>query len=352
MRSVCLLLTMLVAGALAGCSADPSPVPPAPTRVGIATVSDGPARPPVLATGVLATRDEFRLSFKVGGIIREITVEAGDSVRQGQLLASLEPAEIDAGLAEAREFANKAQRDLERGRRLQADEVISREELEGLETQAAVAAARLRAAEFNRQFATIVAPRNGVVLRRLADARELVPAGQPVLVLGPEAAGYVVRAGLADRDVIALRRGDPATVTLDAYPGETFPGNVTVLPGAADDATGLFEIEVELAATPARLVSGMVARLSLMPSVLGTALLPHVPVAAVIEADRDRAVVYVIDNGKAVRRPVQVAFIAPDTVAVASGVSTGEQVVTEGALYLEDGEAVQAGDVGNGKAGK
>jgi pyruvate/2-oxoglutarate dehydrogenase complex dihydrolipoamide acyltransferase (E2) component len=210
---------------------------------------------------VITTREELRLSFKIAGIVRRIGVNEGEAVRAGQELAILELTEVDAQLEQARQLADKAERDLTRSMKLRADEVISEEELEAIRTQAAVARAGLRAAEFNRNFSTIVAARDGIVLRKLVEDREFVQPGQAVLVVGPKAGGYIVRAALSDRDVVRLRLGDPATVATDAFPGQAFQGKVTVLPGAADSATGLFDIEVELAPAPVRLVSGLSARL-------------------------------------------------------------------------------------------
>src|SRR5690606_2667234 len=119
------------------------------------------------------------------------------------------------------------QRDLQRGERLYADEVITLEQLEGLRTQEAVAAASLRAARFNQGHATITAPMDGTVLRRLAEERELVGAGVPVLVLGGNEQGFVVRAALADRQVVQVKLGDAAQAALDALPDLILQGKVT-----------------------------------------------------------------------------------------------------------------------------
>lgn len=312
-----------------------------PALVGAAPVTTGPAQPPVLTSGVITTREELRLSFKIGGIVRRIGVNEGESVRAGQELAILELTEVDAQLEQARQLADKAARDLARSTRLRADEVISEEELEAIRTQAAVARAGLRSAEFNRNFSTIVTARDGIVLRKLVEEREFVQPGQAVLVVGPKAGGYIVRAALSDRDVVRLRLGDPATVTTDAFPGQTFRGKVTVLPGAADTASGLFAIEVELAPAPVRLVSGLSARLRIDPAAAAESTLPYAPIAAVIEADGDQAAVFVVEEGTARRRAVGIAFIAPAAVAIASGLKAGETVVTDGALYLEDGEQIR-----------
>ncbi len=331
---------LVCAALLAGCGPEGPAPGREPARVGAAPVTTGPAEPPVQTSGVITTRDELPLSFKVAGFVRRISVEEGEAVQAGQQLATLELAEVDAQLEQARQLADKAARDLARGEKLRADEVISQEELEALRTQAAVARAALDGAEFNRNFSTIVAARPGLVLRKLVEEREFVQPGQPVLVLGPRAGGYVVRAAVSDRDVVRLRLGDPAVVTADAYPGQEFRGRVGVLPAAASPASGLFEVEVELAPTAVRLVSGLAARLRIDPAAASEAVLPYAPVAAIIEADGDRAAVYVLRDGVARRRPVRIAFIAPAAVAIAEGLAPGETVVTDGALYLADGAKV------------
>jgi len=332
---------LVVAVLLAACAPTDPPTVREPTRVGAAAATAGPAQPPVLTSGVITTREELRLSFKMAGIVRRIAVNEGEVVRAGQQLAVLELAEVDAQLEQARQLADKAARDLDRSRKLRADEVISEEELEAIRTQAAVAEAGLRAAEFNRTFSTIVASRDGIVLRKLGEEREFVQPGQAVLVVGPKAGGYVLRAGLSDRDIVRVRLGDPATVTADAFPGQAIPGRVTVLPGAADPASGLFDIEVELAPGAVRLVSGLAARLRIDPAAAGESTLAYAPIAAIIEADGDQAAVFVVEDGVARRRPVRIAFIAPVAVAIADGLKAGEIVVTDGALYLEDGEQVE-----------
>src|SRR5690606_13381446 len=109
------------------------------TPVRVAEAQSGPAVPPIRTNGVVANEDEFRLSFKVGGIIESIRVNEGERVRRGQTLAVIEQTEIDAQVEQARQAHAKAKRDLERGRRLYEDSVISLEQLQDLETQTAVA---------------------------------------------------------------------------------------------------------------------------------------------------------------------------------------------------------------------
>lgn len=326
--------------ALAGCDTAPPDESPAATPVRVAAAVEGPAAPSIRTNGLLANENEIRLSFKVGGVIRQIGVTDGERVRKGEKLAEIEQAEINAQVEQARQAHDKAKRDFQRGERLHADQVISLEQLQDLKTQAAVAEAALRSAEFNHNYASIVAPHDGTVLRRLAEERELVAAGAPVFVLGALDEGFVVRAGLADREIVQVKVGDTAFVTLDALPGAKLAGKLTEVAGAADPASGMFGIEAALDATELPLKSGLVAKLIIVPSSAKAAARVYVPISSIVEGDGRKARVFVLDKEHARRRDVEVAFIAGEQVALASGVSAGEQVITDGSQYLEDGERV------------
>ena len=330
-----ILLTLM-----AGCGRQEAPVADRPTPVRVQSASTGPAVPPIDTSGIVTTKHEMRLSFKVGGVVRRIYVQEGDVVKQGQRLAEIELTEVGAQVEQARQLADKAARDLKRGENLYADQVISLEQLQDLRTQAAMAAAQYNSAQFNMGHSVITAPRDGKVLRKLAEERELVAAGAPVLIFGESGRGYVVRAALADREIVNVKLGDKGEIRMDAFPGQPMTGTVVEIASAADERTGMFPIEVQFDVAPERLVSGLVARLRLAPTT-GTPQLTYIPMSALVEGDGDRASVFVIDGGKALRREVRVAFITADSIALESGVATGEAVITDGALFLENGEAVE-----------
>jgi len=326
---------------LSACRDKPAALAPAVTAVEVATAVSGPALPPLTTTGLIWARDEMKLSFKLGGVVADVGVHNGERVRKGQVLARLERAEVDAMKQQAQLAHDKAQRDLARGERLQADEVIPLEQLQNLRTQESLTAAQLRAASFNHGYATIVAPRDATVLRRLVEPHELVAPGQPVVVLGAQDSGYVVRMGLSDRELVQVHTGDAVTLQLDAFAGVTFSARVTRIAAAADERSGLFEVEAQLAASDQQPVTGMVAQVSLQPGAAAAQSLIYVPVAAVLEGDGGRATVYVLSEGKAVQRRVEVAFISRAGVALRAGVTAGEQVITTGAAYVRDGDAVK-----------
>jgi len=233
---------------------------------------------------------------------------------------------------------SKAQRDLQRGERLYSDEVLSLEQVQNLRTQRAIAAAQLRSAQFNRQYARINAPADGVVLYRQAQAHELIAPGQVILVVSGGARGYVLRAAVADRDLLQLKVGLAAGVQLDAAPDRELRGHISELSRAADPATGLFPIEIALDPSDLHLASGMVASARLQPGTL--AALPRMPAGALVTADGVRGTVFVLSGDRAQRRTVTIAFVDGDEIAVRAGLHPGERVITDGAPFLDDNEWV------------
>jgi RND family efflux transporter MFP subunit len=345
-RNFALLAATLSFTTFSACSNKAPTAEAAATPVAAETARDGLGAPTIRTNGVVANKDEMRLSFKVGGVIRQIYVQEGEKVHRGQKLAEIEQTEINAQVEQAQAVADKAQRDLARGERLFGDKVISLEQLQDLRTQASVSKATLDSAKFNWGYAAIVAPHDGTVMRKLAEDRELVAAGAPVIVLGSQDRGFVLRAGLADRDIVQVHLGDAAQVTLDAHPGETLSGKVTEVASAADQASGLFTIEVAIERSPLSLKSGLVAKVVLVPTTAHASSRVYVPVGSIVEGDGDRASVFVLDHDRVRRRAVEIAFIEGENVALTSGVQRGERIVTDGALYLADGERVAEREAG------
>lgn len=340
MRTSTRVLLLTGAAVLAGCSGGEQAQAPAATPVQVAAATEGPGAPSIRTNGLLANEDEIRLAFKVGGVIRRVYVVEGQRVRRGEKLAEIEQTEVNAQVEQARQSFEKARRDAERGERLYADKVISLEQLQDLRTQTAMAEAALSSAQFNSNYAAIIAPRDGAVLRRLAEDREMVAAGSPVLVLGALDKGFIVRTGLADREIVQVKVGDPAQITLDALPDAQLTGKLTEVASAADPASGMFDVKVTLDPVDLPLKSGLVAKLTITPSSAKSSARVYVPIGAIVEGQGRTARVFVLDKDHARRRDVDVAFIEGEHVALASGLDAGEQVITDGASYLEDGERV------------
>jgi membrane fusion protein, multidrug efflux system len=312
----------------------------APVRVGVRTapVVLASLEEPIVGTGIIASHDEFPLAFKIGGVVAAVHVREGDVVRAGQTLAQLDLREIDAQVTRARSAAAKAERDHARVQALHADSLAPLAQLQDAATALELARADLQTASVNRRYATVVAPSAGRVLRRSAESGQTLAAGAPVLTIGGSTGGTLLRVGLADRDVVRVRVGNAATVRLDAYPGRVLTGRVRQIAGAATPGTGTYAVEIALDDAEG-LTAGMIGSTTIAAA--GKGSLPTVPVDALLEADGDRASVFVVAGDRVRRRVVRVATIQGDRVAVRDGLDGASSVVVTGASYLTDGAAVK-----------
>ena len=335
------ILLSLVVLALVGCTKAPVAVVTAPKPIVVRTapVEYTTAAIPVRVSGVLARRTEAELSFKIGGIVESVAVRSGDIVKAGQVLARLRPDEIEAQVAQARSAVEKARRDLGRVEKLQAGAVATLENLQDARTGLEQAEAQLRIADFNREHAVILAPAAGRILRRNAEPNELVAPGRAVLAFAAEADGWIVRVGLAERDVARVRVGDRADV-LGGGGAAALSGRVIQISDATDAATRTTEVEIAVEGAPLLARSGFVAVVTLFPAAVGER--PVVPVATLIEGDAGRASVFLVEDGqKAARRVVvEIETLLGAQAYLRTALPRGARLIVAGGEYLRDGAAV------------
>jgi RND family efflux transporter MFP subunit len=330
-----LALSLLAcAPACARAEAADSPVPtgPPPLEVRLGAVSKEPIAHPVHGAGLVMARREMDLSFKVGGVVTQVRADVGTRVKRGQVLAVLDTTEVAAAVTQATEGLRKAERDLERVEALHGRGSVPLADLQNARTGAAVAKAGLAAAQFNVAHAVVTAPTDGVVDRRAVEPGEVVPGGKPVFHLSGTGTGWVVRLGLSDRDLFAVRLGAACTATVDALPGAPVPCEISEIASSASPGSGLFEVEALLKGAP-ELRAGVTAKVQIAREVN----LPSVPVGALVDGRGDAAAVFLLEDGKAVRRPVRVSFLYEDRAAIASGLDGTERVVVEGTSRLREG---------------
>lgn len=295
---------------------------------------------PVVASGLVSSAEEARLSFKVGGIINRLYVDEGQTVRKGQLLATLDLTEIDAQVSQAQLASEKAERDLTRVQRLYADTAATLEQLQNATTGQNASKQALTIAQFNRSYAQIRASVDGTVTRKVANAGEYVAPGASVyLISGNRRNDWVVRVGVSDKDWARLQPGNRATVRLDAYPDRTFNGTISELAQAADPVNKLYEVEVKISpdgAGTAKLAPGLFASVTLVPARSRSYVV--VPVEAIVEGNGKDGFVYVASsNRKSVKKiPVQIGYLDGDKVLLTNGLSGIREVITAGSAFLTE----------------
>lgn len=336
------LAASLVLGlaACGGSAATPEATEAKASPVRVATAGPAAFLTEISAVGRVEPDRAYILAFKTPGVISALAVEEGDAVTKGQLLAELDPRDVDAQFRQAQEAADKAARDLARVKKLHAGGYASDAALQDAEAQAKSTRATAQAARSTRGYATITAPADGVVMKRHVEANGVVAAGAPVLTLSDDSEAYVLSAGLADRDALRVALGDRATVAFDAWPDTAFEATVSEIAADADARTGTFTVKLRIAAAPDTLKSGLVGRAAITPAQQAGATLA-IPVDAILEGHGEDAIVFIVDPaGTAKKTRIKLGRLSGGLVAVTAGLREGDSVVVDGAGYLNDGEKV------------
>jgi len=272
----------------------------------------------------------------------ERDLERARQLHEGKLISLAEFQKVESDYLAAREKYGSAQAALDLTRSGARAEDIAMAEAEHEEARA-----RMDAVAYEIDRSTLRAPISGFIVRKHVDVGDWVNAGEPVadlVDLDPVfAAGPV-----GERKIARLRTGLPANVTLDAFPGEVFSGEVAHIVPQADTRSRSFPVKVQLANARGRLKAGMLARVTVIvasgePSVL-------VPKDAVVRRGPDE-VVFVVSNGQAKAVKVSTGRGYRALLEIAGGdLKPGQQVVTLGNEVLRDGAKVQMGN-GRGPAG-
>ncbi|HEU5210191.1 MAG TPA: efflux RND transporter periplasmic adaptor subunit [Longimicrobiales bacterium] len=296
----------------------------------------------ITLTGTLEASSDVQVSAEESGVVRELYVDKGARVRVGQPVARIDDQVLRAQYDQARSEAALAKETYERQRRLWEEEKIGTEiaylrAKYGAET--AAANARMLAARLER---TIVrAPIAGVLDDRLVEVGAMVAPGTPIARI-VDADPVEVTAGVPERYAAEIRPGAAVRVTIDHLGGSTFSGAAGYVGTALDARTRTFPVEFTVANASGVLKPGMVARLEVQRRTVEEALL--VPREAVQRVSTGYMVFVVTGEGDrtfAEARPVQLGADAGSQVAIASGVSAGEQVIVVGQQQVANGDAVR-----------
>lgn len=328
---------------IANVQADLAPVP-----VSVMSASWQDYSRPIRISGILENKSEQNLAFKISGLIRHAHVSEGQWVKENQVLATLDLEEINAQVAKAESVLANAERNLERFLSLRTDNAVSDEQLQAVETQVEVARSDLRVAKFNQRHAVIRAPADGRILKKFIESNEMAAPGAPAYVFAPRKSGWVLRAGVTDKDIVRLSLNDKASVKFDAYEDAIFKARINELAARAD-ASHTFGVELLIEdESSSPLLAGFVGHAIIEPEHTRRVML--LPTAAMVQAHRGNEVrqkgihsevdIFVVNksNQAQMRRVVVIAL--DNQLVVSSGLTAGELVVVQGAAYLSSGRAV------------
>jgi multidrug efflux system membrane fusion protein len=305
---------------------------------------------------MIRAENETDLGFKVSGIVDIIGPEPGSDwnegtpVKAGTVLARLKQPDFVNALNSARAQAELTTKQFERFRKLREADAISQEELDVSEANYHTAQAQLDQANQNLQDSQVRASVDGVVLARYVNSGVTVASGQRVLRFA-ENNIMRVELGLPDRLVAFFSPGREVEVEISAFEGKPpFRGRVSEVGVAASQDGRLFRVVIKVPNPDGVIRSGMTARVRVGDVARLNPGAVLVPLSALVTfaspgqsspVESSQLAVFVVDGGKASRRPVKTGDIIRSSIIVTDGLKSGEVVVTSGASLLYDGQQVE-----------
>jgi RND family efflux transporter MFP subunit len=340
----CLSLTIL-----SGCG--PSAEGPSKASAPVPVQTVHPKRGEIARTVTLPTfrvlaLQEATLYAKVSGYLKTLTVDKGDEVNEGQLLAEIEVPELIADQTQYRVESEVAHTNYQRmaEARQKAPDLVVPQTVDDLRGQWEVAQAKLQRTQTLLQYSRIVAPFSGTITARFVDPGAFIPAAtagstpqSAALVTVMDYSRVRVQAFVPESEVPFIRNGLPAKVTLEELPGRAFQGSVTRFAHALDPETKTMLTEIEIPNPNGELRPGAYASVQLEVERKQNALL--VPIQALL-VEKAGTSVFTIVEGKAKKTPVQVAFNDGVNAELASGLNPDQAVILLAKQTLNDGQPV------------
>ncbi len=340
------LLISLTAG-LSGCQKEQAEVVVSSPVVRVATIQPGTLAQPDL-TGLVVANTQAAVGFQVGGRIAERLVNRGERVKAGEVLAKLDPADLQAKLAgaqaqtqQAEAQARFAQQNFERIQSLLTKKLASPQDYDqaksGLQSARAAQTAslsQLEQAKLALNYADLKAPFAGVVESVVADRGTVVSAGQTVLTL---AAGQARQALVAvpEQRLISLPHSAQAHIYGQSTPVDASFASVE---GAVDPASRTWSVRFDLAENPS-VIPGLGQSVTL--SFAKQSVPKIVPITAILGQGSQAAVFVVQRDGKVQMQPVTVNRLEQEFAVISTDLPTGTPIVSLGVNRLHDGEKVR-----------
>jgi membrane fusion protein (multidrug efflux system) len=297
--------------------------------------------------GEVKAYQQATLYAKVAGYLKTISVDKGDFVKAGTLLAEIEVPELLADVTKYKAEVEVAGLDYRRLSESQkkAPDLVVPQTVDEAKGKLDIAKANLERTETLLNYAKIVAPFSGVVTRRMVDPGAFIPAAtsgsaaQNAALLALMDFNTVrVQVAVPELEASLVAKDQPVKVSVDGLPGRSFDGMVTRFSYALDEASKTMLAEVELPNAKLELRPGMYAIVKIGIERKEDALL--VPVEAVV-TERAGASVFTVVENKARKTPIKTGFNDGANVEIASGVNADQAVILVGKRSLSDGQAVK-----------
>ncbi len=291
-------------------------------------------------SGEVRARHEITLGFRVGGKMLSRMVDVGTVIRKGQLIAQLDAS--DARLQEDAAAAQHmlAESELKRYRDLRKKGFVSQSALDAKETAFKASSAQAHLAGNQAEYATLLADSEGVVTAILAEAGQVVGAGQAIVRIARPGEREVAFS-IPESQIANVALGTPAEIELASSQGAVskYSGRLRELSPAADAVSRTYAARVALNRTDKNVVLGMTATVRIVVGRRSSAF--HVPLGAIFQQGEDSAVWLVNQDRSVALRPVSVSAYTDDGALISSGVSPGDRIVSAGVHKLVAGEKIR-----------
>jgi RND family efflux transporter MFP subunit len=297
---------------------------------------------------------EVTLFAKVDGYLEKLTVDKGDSVKAGDLIADIDVPELRANLGKYKAELELAQAEFKQISEASANNTtnMSGTDAEAAKNRLAVASGKLAVAKGNvtyteslLKYARVTAPFGGIITKRYVDPGAYIPV--PNAASTPEAAAIVnltdfktlrMQVAVPETEATHVKVGQSIRWTADDYPGEHFDGTVTRAYWALDKATKTMLTETQMANPGMKLQPGMLVNARIGIDKKGDALV--LPVEALVK-EKTNSFVYIFNDGKAKKALVTVGFNDGTNVEIVAGVKPADLAIVPGQQALRDGQLVK-----------
>jgi membrane fusion protein (multidrug efflux system) len=288
------------------------------------------------ALGTAHAAESIQVTARISSVISRINFTEGQDVPEGQLLAELDSKEIRADLAVAEASLQQSRSVYERSRQLADTRVISQSQLEELEAKMKMDEAQVQAARARLDNASVRAPFAGTVGLRRVSLGDLVGPDTKITTLD-DTRSIRLEFTVPENFLSELHDGMPIAAESSVYPGRPFTGSVMSIDSRVDPVTRAVTVIAKIPNPDRLLKPGMFLTVRLERARRQVLMVPE----EALSPRQGRQFVFLVKDGRAVEREVELGARSPGLAEIRSGVVNGDVIVTEGIQRLRDGAPVQ-----------